>query len=340
MATLLPSPITSSSSSSSIPPPFSFSSSQSLRRRSTHTLCCTNSRSAARFLVPPVNPSFSNIKGSFLPSLAPAARTSRWVTRVYVDWVSGPAFVNTQEAPDDRSFFLRDRIVHICLPFETDVTELVLAQLMYLESKNADKPISFYIDSTGSEDEYGETVGMETEGFAIYDAVMQLRCEVRTMCLGEAAGPACLLLAAGTKGKRYMFPNASAILEEPIVPPLGLMEPSYANLITKEVLTQKRIFAELMAKHTGQSVETIEEDMGYGLRLYGEEAIQYGIADHILPRGKKKIRPQKKVTKEPDQSLEPKVSEENPGADNGELLIATLRYVDFDSRETLSFSHK
>ncbi|KAG5549130.1 hypothetical protein RHGRI_014484 [Rhododendron griersonianum] len=320
MATVLPSPITSSSSS--IPPPFWFSSSQFLRRRSTQTLCCTNSRSAARFPVPPVNPSFSNIKGSFLPSLAPAARTSPWVTRVYVDWVSGPAFVNTQEAPDDRSFFLRDRIVHICLPFETDVTELVLAQIMYLESKNPDKPISFYIDSTGSLDEYGVPVGMDTEGFAIYDAVMQLRCEVRTMCLGEAAGPACLLLAAGTKGKRFMFPNAAvsegshlsfvpAILEEPVVPPLGLMEPSYVKLITKEVLTHKHIFAELMAKHTGQSVEIIEEAMKCGMRLYSEEAIQFGIADHILPRGKKKIRPQKKVTKEPDQSLEAKMSGNN-----------------------------
>ncbi|KAI8555698.1 hypothetical protein RHMOL_Rhmol05G0194600 [Rhododendron molle] len=80
--------------------------------------------------------------------------------------------------------------------------------------------------------------------------------------------------------------------------------------------------------------------MECGLCLYGEEAIQYGIADHILPRGKKKIRPQKKVTKEPDQSLEAKMSEENPGADIEGLLIATLRYVDFDSRETLSFSHK
>lgn len=207
--------------------------------------------------------------------------------------------LNKSPPPDVPSMFLEDRIVYICEPFWPEVTELVIAQLMYLESKDPDEPITLYIDSSGSKTEDGETVARETEGFAMYDALMQLRCEIRTMAFGEAMGPACLLLAAGTKGKRFIFPHAIAGVEEPAVPATGLMPASYVGLLTKEVLTQRDILVELLAKHSGQSVETIKKDIKKGLFWVGEEAVKYGIADKVLPpRQKKGGRLQKKLMKQ------------------------------------------
>ncbi|KAI4995902.1 hypothetical protein ZWY2020_038010 [Hordeum vulgare] len=113
--------------------------------------------------------------------------------------------------PDLPSLLLHGRIVYIGMPLVPAVTELIVAQLMYLDWMNSSEPAYIYINSTGTARDDGEPVGMETEGFAIYDAMMRMKTEVHTLCIGAAAGHACLVLAAGKKGKRYMFPMPKVV---------------------------------------------------------------------------------------------------------------------------------
>ncbi|KAK6159873.1 hypothetical protein DH2020_003254 [Rehmannia glutinosa] len=188
------------------------------------------------------------------------------------------------------------------------VTELVVAELMYLQWMDPKEPIYLYINSTGTTRDDGETVGMETEGFAIYDAMMQLKNEIHTVAVGAAIGQACLLLSAGSKGKRFMMPHAKAMIQQPRVPSSGLMPASDVLIRAKEaslscfsashftfwesyciVIINRDTLVKLLAKHTGNSEETVANLMKRPFYMDSTRAKEFGVIDKILWRGQEKI---------------------------------------------------
>ncbi|CAI9764272.1 unnamed protein product [Fraxinus pennsylvanica] len=281
--------------------PCSSSSSPSLKRRSIGTLCSMNS---TKIPMPPVNP-----KDPFLSKLASVAATSPEVllnsqknsdTPPYLDIFDSPTLMATpaqversvsynehrprRPPPDLPSLLLHGRIVYIGMPLVPAVTELVIAELMYLQWMDPKEPIYLYINSTGTTRDDGETVGMETEGFAIYDAMMQLKNEIHTVAVGAAIGQACLLLASGSKGKRFMMPHAKAMIQQPRVPSSGLMPASDVLIRAKEVIINRDILVELLSKHTGNSLETVADVMRRPFYMDSTRAKDFGVIDKILWR--------------------------------------------------------
>ncbi|KAK2076113.1 hypothetical protein QBZ16_001449 [Prototheca wickerhamii] len=182
------------------------------------------------------------------------------------------------------------RIVYLGMPLVPAVTELVLAELMYLQYQDPNKPIYLYINSSGTNKTDGQIVGLETEGTAIYDAMCFVRNEVSdvyTVCVGMALGQACMLLAAGTRGKRYMLEHATAMLHQPRVPPTGPRQAIDISLKWREVLAQKNNMLRILSLHTGHSVSKLDKDLRVPLYMQPKDAIAYAIADGIIPsRGK------------------------------------------------------
>ncbi|XP_020267520.1 ATP-dependent Clp protease proteolytic subunit-related protein 3, chloroplastic-like [Asparagus officinalis] len=191
--------------------------------------------------------------------------------------------------PDLPSLLLHGRIVYIGMPLVPAVTELVIAELMYLQWMDPKQPIYLYINSTGTTRDDGETVGMESEGFAIYDAMMQLKNEIQTVAVGAAIGQACLLLAAGKKGRRFMMPHSKAMIQQPRVPSSGQMPASDVLIRAKEVITNRDTLVKLLAKHTGNSVETVSKVMRRPFYMDSMKAQEFGVIDKILWRGQEKI---------------------------------------------------
>ncbi|THG15240.1 hypothetical protein TEA_023245 [Camellia sinensis var. sinensis] len=287
MATSLRAPMATSVPSSS--------SSRSLKRRSIQTLCAINSRNGAKIPMPPVNP-----KDPFLTKLASVAATSpeKLLNRAsnsdnlpYLDLFESPTLMATpaQLVPA--------------------VTELVIAELMYLQWMDPKEPIYIYINSTGTTRDDGETVGMESEGFAIYDAMMQLKNEIHTVAVGAAIGHACLLLAAGTKGKRFMMPHAKAMIQQPRVPSSGLMPASDVLIRAKEVIINRDVLVGLLAKHTGNSEETVANVMRRPFYMDSTRAKDFGVIDKILWRGQEKIMADAATPEEWDKNAGIKVLE-------------------------------
>ncbi|CAI8615430.1 unnamed protein product [Vicia faba] len=184
--------------------------------------------------------------------------------------------------PDLPSLLLNGRIVYIGMPLVSAVTELVIAELMYLQYMDSKEPIYVYINSTGTARDDGETVAMESEGFAIYDAMMQMKTEIHTLALGAAVGHACLLLAAGTPGKRYSLPHAKALLQQPRVPPTGLRPASDIFIHAKEVIFNRDTLVKLLAKHTGNSEEKVANVMKRSYYMDALLAKEFGVIDKIL----------------------------------------------------------
>ncbi|KAK4427644.1 ATP-dependent Clp protease proteolytic subunit-related protein 3, chloroplastic [Sesamum alatum] len=282
------------------------SSSSSGPSRSRRSLGATNS---TKIPMPPVNP-----KDPFLSKLASVAATSPDTllnrprnsdTPPFLDIFDSPKLMATpaqversvsynehrprRPPPDLPSLLLHGRIVYIGMPLVPAVTELVIAELMYLQWMDPKEPIYLYINSTGTTRDDGETVGMETEGFAIYDALMQLKNEIHTVCVGAAIGHACLLLAAGTKGKRFMMPHAKAMIQQPRVPSSGLMPASDVLIRAKEVIINRDTLVKLIAKHTENSEETVATVMKRPFYMDSVKAKEFGVIDKILWRGQEKI---------------------------------------------------
>jgi len=154
---------------------------------------------------------------------------------------------------------------------EDDTANLVIAQLLFLQNENADADISVYINSPG---------GLITSGMAIYDTMQFVGCGVRTYCLGQAASMAAVLLAAGTKGKRYVLPNSRVLIHQPIG---GARGPATdIGIQAEEILRLRTRLNQILADHTGQSVERIEHDVDRDRFMSAEEAVEYGIADEII----------------------------------------------------------
>lgn len=192
--------------------------------------------------------------------------------------------------PDLPSLLLKERIVYLGLPLFSDddakrqmgidVTELIIAQLLYLEFDNPDKPIFFYINSTGTSWYSGDAIGFETEAFAICDTIKYVKPPVHTICIGQAMGTAAMILSAGTKGQRASLPNASIVLHQPRSGARG--QATDIQIRAKEVLQNKRTMLEMLSVNTGRSPEQLAEDSDRMTYLTPQQALEYGLIDRVL----------------------------------------------------------
>ena len=176
-----------------------------------------------------------------------------------------------ERAYDIYSRLLKERVVFIVGPVEDHMANLVMAQLLYLESENPNKDIHLYINSPG---------GAVTSGLAIYDTMQFINCDISTICVGQAASMGALLLAGGTNGKRAVLPHSRVMVHQPSAGFQG--QATDISIHANEVLELKRRLNEIMAKHTGQSVETIEKDLERDNFMSAEAAVKYGLVDTVL----------------------------------------------------------
>jgi ATP-dependent Clp protease protease subunit len=176
-----------------------------------------------------------------------------------------------ERAYDIYSRLLKERVVFLVGPVNEVTANLIVAQLLFLESENPDKDIFFYINSPG---------GVVSAGLAIYDTMQFVKPDVSTLCVGQAASMGSFLLAAGAKGKRYCLPNSRVMIHQPSGGFSG--QASDIEIQAKEVLFLRSRLNDLLAKHTGQSVKNIEKDTDRDNFLSGEEALKYGIIDKVL----------------------------------------------------------
>jgi ATP-dependent Clp protease protease subunit len=184
--------------------------------------------------------------------------------------------------PDLPSLLLKERIVYLGMPLVPAVTELIIAELLYLQSDDPDKPIKIYINSTGTSSYSGEPIGFETEAFAIYDTLKYIKPPVHTICIGTAMGMAAMLLSAGTKGCRASLPHASIILHQPKSYAQG--QATDIQIRAKEVLANKATMLEILAKTTEQPVEKIARDMDRLFYMTPQQAKEYGLIDRVLEK--------------------------------------------------------
>ena len=176
-----------------------------------------------------------------------------------------------ERAYDLYSRLLKDRIVMLGTPVNDDVANVIVAQLLFLESEDPDKGINLYINSPG---------GSVTAGLAIYDTMQYVKCPVSTICVGQAASMGALLLLAGATGKRYALPNARIMIHQPLGGAQG--QASDIDIQAKEILRLRSYINGLIVKHTGHSVERIEKDTESDYFMRAEEARQYGIIDEVV----------------------------------------------------------
>ena len=176
-----------------------------------------------------------------------------------------------ERAYDIYSRLLKERVVFLVGPVTEVTANLIVAQLLFLESENPDKDISFYINSPG---------GSVSDGLAIYDTMQFVKPAVSTLCIGQAASMGALLLAAGAKGKRFCLPNSRVMIHQPMGGFQG--QASDVEIHAREILNRKAKLNEIFAKHTGQDLKTVERDTDRDNFLSAEQAQGYGIVDKVL----------------------------------------------------------
>jgi ATP-dependent Clp protease protease subunit len=176
-----------------------------------------------------------------------------------------------ERAYDIYSRLLKERVVFLVGPVTEVTANLIVAQMLFLESENPDKEISFYINSPG---------GSVSAGLAIYDTMQFIKPGVSTLCIGQAASMGALLLAAGSKGKRYCLPNSRVMIHQPMGGFQG--QASDVEIHAREILFLKGKLNEILAKHTGQDIKTIDRDTDRDNFLSAEQALSYGIVDKVL----------------------------------------------------------
>lgn len=186
-----------------------------------------------------------------------------------------PMVVDRTES-GERSFdiysrLLEDRVIFLSGPINTDIANLVVAQLIYLESKDPTKDISLYINSPGGE---------VTAGMAIYDTMRYIRCDVSTICIGMAASMGAFLLASGAKGKRFALPNSEIMIHQVLGGSQG--QASDVEIQTKQLLKTKQKLNKLLAENVGKPVSVVEKDTDRDNYLTAEEAKEYGIIDQVF----------------------------------------------------------
>lgn len=178
-----------------------------------------------------------------------------------------------ERAYDIYSRLLKDRIIMIGTQIEDVSANLIIAQLLFLEAEDPEKDISIYINSPG---------GLVTSGLAIYDTMQYIKSDVSTICIGQASSMGALLLAAGARGKRFALPNARIMIHQPLGGFQG--QATDIGIHAKEILRTRERLNEVLAHHTGQSIERIRLDTERDYFLSGEEAKEYGLIDGILER--------------------------------------------------------
>ena len=169
------------------------------------------------------------------------------------------------------SRLLKDRIIFIDGEINDATADLAVAQMLFLESENPDKDISIYINSPG---------GSVTAGLAIYDTMKYVKCDIQTICMGQAASMAAILLAGGTKGKRYALPSSRVMIHQPRGGAGG--QESDVAIMAKEIIRLKKLSIEYLAKDTEKSIEKISEDIERDFFMPALEAKEYGIIDHVM----------------------------------------------------------
>jgi ATP-dependent Clp protease protease subunit len=183
-----------------------------------------------------------------------------------------------QTARGERSYdiysrLLKDRVVFVVGPIDDYMANVIVAQLLFLESENPDKDVHLYINSPG---------GIVTSGLSIYDTMQFIKPDVSTICLGQAASMGSLLLAGGAKGKRYCLPHSRIMIHQPSGGFQG--QATDIDIHAREILKIRERLNKIMAKHTGQTVERIERDMERDHFLDAEAAVEYGLVDNVLAK--------------------------------------------------------
>jgi len=178
-----------------------------------------------------------------------------------------------ERAYDIYSRLLKDRVVFVVGPIEDQVANLVVAQLLFLESENPDKDVHLYINSPG---------GVVTSGLAIYDTMQFIKPDVSTICIGQAASMGSVLLAGGTKGKRYCLPNSRVMIHQPSGGFEG--QASDIHIHAREILNMKQRLNEILAKHTGQTVDRIAQDSDRDNFMDAAKSVEYGLIDTVLDK--------------------------------------------------------
>lgn len=178
-----------------------------------------------------------------------------------------------ERAFDIYSLLLRERIVFLGMPINDQIANLIIAQLLYLEREDPDKDINLYINCPG---------GVISSGLAIYDTIQIIRPAVSTICVGMAASMGTILLAAGTKGKRYALPNATIHMHQAVGGAQG--QAADIEIAAREIMRLQDIIRTILAKHTGQPVEKITHDTDRDFYLSPEQAVEYGLIDEILKK--------------------------------------------------------
>jgi|SRR5579863_901724 len=178
-----------------------------------------------------------------------------------------------ERAYDIYSRLLKDRIIFIGTPIDDAVSNLIIAQLLFLEAEDPEKDINVYINSPG---------GLVTAGLAIYDTMQYIKPAVSTICIGQAASMAAVLLAAGTKGKRYALPNARVMIHQPMGGFQG--QATDIDIHAREILKIRESLNQILAKHCGQPVEKIQLDTERDFFMSGPQAKDYGLIDTVIER--------------------------------------------------------
>ena len=181
-----------------------------------------------------------------------------------------------QTSRGERSFdiysrLLKERVIFIVGPIEDQMANLVVAQLLFLESENPDKDVHLYINSPG---------GSVTAGLSIYDTMKFIKADVSTMCIGQAASMGAFLLSGGTKGKRYILPNARTMIHQPSGGAQG--QATDIEIQAKEILFLRERLNSLLADHTGQPIDVIERDTERDRFMSAEQSVEYGLVDEVI----------------------------------------------------------
>jgi len=180
-----------------------------------------------------------------------------------------------ERAYDIYSRLLKDRIIFLGTAINDEIANLLIAQLLFLESEDPDKDINFYINSPG---------GVVTAGMAVYDTMQYIKSDVATVCIGQAASMGAVLLAAGSSGKRYALPNARILIHQPMGGFQG--QASDIEIQAREILRLKEKLNQILSSHTGQDIEIIQKDTDRDYFMSSVEAKNYGVIDHVITNRK------------------------------------------------------
>lgn len=182
---------------------------------------------------------------------------------------------NGEKGYDLFSRLLKDRIIFIDGEINDASADIVVAQILFLESENPDKDISIYINSPG---------GSVTAGLAIYDTMQYVKCDIQTICMGQAASMAAILLAGGTPGKRFALPSSRVMIHQPRGGVEG--QESDISILAKEIIRLKKLSIQYLAKQTNKSIEDVSKDIERDFYMSAEDAKEYGIVDHVMQNRK------------------------------------------------------